>query len=336
MNKEVIFGKEAREILLKGVNLICDAVKITLGPKGKNVILSSDYMNPRILNDGVTIANEIETNDEFLNIGINIVKEAAIKTNDIVGDGTTTSLVILKELFNESIKEINSGCNPVKLKKEINNALEKVIKYINRQSKKIKTLKEIENVALVSSCDKDISNIIKKAYQKIGLNGNIILEDSKLADNTLEFVNGLEIKNGYISNDLLSENTRECELNKVDIIVHNDILSSVNFEIKNNTLILADDFEEEVINYFIDQNKLNKYKVILVKLPFYSEVRKEFIKDIKIFINNNTIDKVKFLKNKTILINEKNNDENKILERVEFIKKEMSECEGEFEKEILQ
>ena len=335
MKKEVIIGEEARIILSKGVNLICDAVKVTLGPKGKNVLVASDYMKPRILNDGVTIANEIESSDELLNIGINIVKETAVKTNDKVGDGTTTSLVLLQELFNECLKEIKNGYSPMKLKQEINCSLEKVNKYINKNSKKIKTLKEVQNVALISSSDYEVSNIIKKVYSKIGLNSSLIIEDNRNPKLEFEFVNGFEIKNGYASIDLLEENTSDNEIENVEVIIYNEVFNDYKLELKNNTLILADDFEEDIIKFFIESNRVSDYKVFLVKLPFYSEVRNECIKDINVFLDNELADKVKIFKDKTILIKNKKNI-NKIIDRVDFIKKEISLSDSEYEKEIYE
>lgn len=348
MKKEVIFGKEAREILKRGVNLIADSVKVTLGPKGRNAVLVTDYLNPRIVNDGVTIAKEIELEDNIDNIGIELVKEAAIRTNDLVGDGTTTSLVLVKELYNEGLKIIDSGYSPIKLNKELNEALEKIIKFIESKSKKDLTEKDIESIGAISSGDKKIGSLISKAIKNTSKNSNIIIENSMDENISLEYINGFEIKSGYISIDLIKENTSEIILNDVIIYILNkevnglNELGFINSE-NNNILIIADDFEEYVVDYFVKENNINDKKVILIKNTYYGEKRKEFIKDISIFIDRNYSDefsfgfatKINVYKDKTLIINEKI-DSNKINDRIKYIQNEISQCDSEFEREILE
>lgn len=348
MKKEIIFGKEAREILQRGVNLIADAVKVTLGPKGRNAVLVTDYLNPRIVNDGVTIAKEIELEDSIENIGIELVKEAAVKTNDLVGDGTTTSLVLVKELFNKGLEFIDSGYSPIKLNRELNEALEKTIKYIESESKKNLTEKDIESIASISSGDKKIGSLISEAIKNTSKNSNIIIENSMDENITLEYIKGFEIKSGYISIDLIKENTSEIILNDVLIYIINKEINGLNelsfIDSENkNILIIADDFEDYVTDYFVKENIVNDKKVILIKNTYYGEKRKEFIKDISVFINKNYSEefssgfatKINVYKEKTIIMNEKS-DSKKMNERIRYIENEISCCDSEFEKEIFE
>ncbi len=348
MKKEVIYGNEAREILKEGVNIIADAVKVTLGPKGRNAVLVTDYLNPRIVNDGVTIAKEIELEDDIKNIGVTLVKEAAIKTNELVGDGTTTSLVLVQEMFNQGLEVINTGYSPIKLNKELNAALDETLEFIDSQSKKDITEKDIESIARISSGDIEIGHLISQAIKNTSKNSNIIIENSNDENINLDYINGFEFKSGYVSNDLIPENTNEIILCDVKIYIFNRTIDSLNdveflLEENSNILIIADDFEEDVIQYFVNTNKNASQKTLLIKNTYYGEKRKELIKDLSIFINKDYDNEVSFgkasqiiiYKEKTIIINEELNDD-KIESRISYIEKEIKESESEFEIEIFE
>lgn len=339
MKKKVLFGKEARDVLSKGMNTVCDAVKITLGPKGKNVVLVTDYLNPRIVNDGVTIAKEIELEDELENIGATIVKEAAIKTDEMVGDGTTTSLILVQELFKLGIQSIEKGYNPILLNNELKNALNVVEKYIKVNSIKNVNQADMENIAVISSESKELGNLVSSIFKEDFKNGNIMFEDSKNENTIIEFINGMQLNSGYIHVDLLEDNTNSIECDEIDIKVFNDVvddIDSLSYISENkNYLVLSPDFSEEVINYCIKNNQTHNNKIFLVKLPEYGERQKEISKDIISFIANNIL-KVKIYKDKTIIINKSKRINDAIKKRIEYIKKEINDAESEFEIEFLE
>ncbi|MDD5756514.1 MAG: chaperonin GroEL, partial [bacterium] len=199
MAKILKFGEEARQSLLKGINILADAVKVTLGPKGRNVVLDKKFGSPTITNDGVTIAKEIELEDPFENMGAELVKEVASKTNDVAGDGTTTATVLAQSIMKEGLKNITAGANPLHIKKGIEKAVDAIVKEIKRVAQKVNTKEEIEQIASISANDKEVGKLIAEAMEKVGKDGVITVEEAKSMETTLEVVEGMQFDRGYVS-----------------------------------------------------------------------------------------------------------------------------------------
>ena len=227
--KQMIHGEEARKKLKIGAGKLADAVKVTLGPKGRNVVLDRPYSLPLITNDGVTIAKEIELEDAFENIGANLLKQVSLKTNTVAGDGTTTACVLAEELLKEGIKNIEAGANPILLKNGMNLALEQVKKSLLSQSKQVSTIDDIINVATISAGDKAIGELIGNAMKVVGANGIISLEEGKSNSTELKIVEGLEYDRGFISPYMATDQEKQvAELKNCKILVSNSKINSIN------------------------------------------------------------------------------------------------------------
>ena len=256
MSKGIKNGNEARKALLNGVNLLADVVKTTLGPKGRNVVLKKDFLEPLVTNDGVTIAKEIESNDPYENVAIEMVKQVAIKTNEIAGDGTTTATVLTQALLNEGIKYIEQGIDPLYIKKGLEKTLKLALKKIDENSEPVQKLEEIEKVATVSSGEKEIGKIISSALDKVTKNGVITVEESKTQETYINITKGISLDRGYISPYLVTDTEKaEAVIDKPYILVTdhkirniNEIMGILN-EVAQDTkkiCIIAEDVEQNL------------------------------------------------------------------------------------------
>ncbi|MBQ8468549.1 MAG: chaperonin GroEL [Clostridia bacterium] len=288
--KQMIHGEEARKKLKIGAGKLADAVKVTLGPKGRNVVLDRPYSLPLITNDGVTIAKEIELEDVFENIGANLLKQVSLKTNTVAGDGTTTACVLAEELLKEGIKNIEAGANPILLKNGMNLALEQVKKSLLSQSKQVSTIDDIINVATISAGDKAIGELIGNAMKVVGTNGIISLEEGKSNSTELKIVEGLEYDRGFISPYMATDQEKQvAELKNCKILVSNSKINSINQilpileECSKNAvplLIIAEDYETEVVTMLVVNKLRGNLNVIATKAPNFADRRKNFLDDL--------------------------------------------------------
>ncbi|MDI3472694.1 MAG: chaperonin GroEL [Thermotogaceae bacterium] len=364
MPKLLSFNEEARRALERGVDKIANAVKITLGPKGRNVVLEKSWGSPTITNDGVSIAKEIELEDKFENLGAQLVKEVASKTNDIAGDGTTTATVLAQAMIKEGLKNIAAGSNPILIKRGIDKAVEKVVEEIKRLSKKLSSREDIAHVASISANSEEIGELIAEAMDKVGEDGVITVEDSKTLETYVEFSEGMKFDRGYISPYFVTDAERmEAVLKEPFILITDRKLSSIKPLIPllervaqsgKPLLVIAEDVEGEALTTLV----LNKLKGTLeacaVKAPGFGERRKAMLQDIAILtggtviseevglnLEDTTLDMlgkagmVRIKKDDTIIVDGKG-DPQKIKERIAQIKTQIENTTSEYEKETLQ
>ena len=300
MSKQILSGLEARQKLKQGIEKVANSVKITLGPKGKNVVLERKFTTPLITNDGVTIAKEIELEDPFENIGANLIKEVSIKTNDLAGDGTTTACVLANAIVQEGFKNIASGANPIILRKGIDKAIKVVSKRLAEISKPISSNTEIAQIASISAGDNEIGTLIATAFEKVGKDGVITIEESKTAQTNLKITQGIEFEKGFISPYMASPESQSTTLDNAYILVTNRKLSNLTellplFEkiIKESRplLIIAEDVDGEVLSTLIVNNLRGTFKAVAVKAPEFGDKQKEFLEDICLLTNATFISK---------------------------------------------
>lgn len=292
MAKELVFGKNARNKLLAGINKLADAVKVTVGPKGQNVILGRKFSNPLITNDGVTIAKEIELTDPLENIGAKVISVAAVSTNDIAGDGTTTATILAQEMTNRGVEAVNNGANPVNVRRGIEDASQLIITELDKRSKKINTNEEIEQVAAISSGSKEIGKLIAQAMALVGKNGVITTDDAKTINTTLETTEGIEFKGTYASPYMVSDQEKmEVVLDQPKILVSAMKINTIkeilpllegSMENGNPLLIVAPDFAEEVVTTLAVNKLRGTINVVAVKCNEYGERQKAALEDLAI------------------------------------------------------
>lgn len=292
MAKELVFGKNARNKLLAGINKLADAVKVTVGPKGQNVILGRKFSNPLITNDGVTIAKEIELTDPLENIGAKVISVAAVSTNDIAGDGTTTATILAQEMTNRGVEAVNNGANPVNVRRGIEDASQLIITELDKRSKKINTNEEIEQVAAISSGSKEIGKLIAQAMALVGKNGVITTDDAKTINTTLETTEGIEFKGTYASPYMVSDQEKmEVVLDQPKILVSAMKINTIkeilpllegSMENGNPLLIVAPDFAEEVVTTLAVNKLRGTINVVAVKCKEYGERQKAALEDLAI------------------------------------------------------
>ncbi len=290
MSKKILYGEDARKALEKGVNAVADTVKITLGPKGRNVVLEKKYSTPLITNDGVTIAKEIELSDPFENLGANLVKEVSIKTNDVAGDGTTTSCVLAQSIIKEGMKNFTAGANPIILRKGIFKAVDTVVERLKEISKPVTSKEDIKNVATVSSQDEEIGNIIADAFEKVGSDGVITIEESKTMKTELQTVEGMQFDRGLVSTYLATDMEKvEAVLDNCNILVTDkkisniqEILPLLEQVVQNNLklLIICDDIESEALATIVVNKLRGTFNVAITKAPSFGDKRTEILTDI--------------------------------------------------------
>ena len=289
MAKQILSGFEARQKLKLGIEKVANAIKITLGPKGKNVVLDRKYTTPLITNDGVTIAKEIELEDPFENIGANLIKEVSIKTNDLAGDGTTTACVLANAIVQEGLKNIASGANPIILRKGIEKAINVVTQKLKELSKPISSNTEIAQIASISAGSEEIGELIANAFQKVGKDGVITIEESKTAQTNLKATQGIEFDKGFISPYMANPDSQVTTLENAYILVSDRKLSNLSdllplFEkiigASRPLLIIAEDVEGEVLSTLVVNNIRGSFNALAVKAPAFGDKQKEFLEDI--------------------------------------------------------
>ena len=313
MAKVIKFNEDARKALEVGVNTLADAVKITLGPKGRNVVLDKGYGIPTITNDGVTIAKEIELKDPIENLGAQIVKEVATKSNDVAGDGTTTATVLAQALIKEGLKMVASGANPVFIRKGMEKASKKVIEELVKRAKKIESNEEIAQVGAISASDREIGELIAQAMAKVGESGVITVEEAKSLDTTLEVVEGMQFDNGYLSPYMVSDSERMVvELDSPFVLITDKKISSMKellpilektVEMGRPMLIIAEDVEGEALATLVVNKLRGTLNIAAVKAPAFGDRRKAMLQDIAILTGGEVISEEKGIKLETADIN---------------------------------
>ncbi len=364
MAKDIIFGEEARKALQNGVDKLANAVKVTLGPKGRNVVLDKKYGSPLITNDGVTIAKEIELKDPFENMGAQLVKEVSVKTNDAAGDGTTTATVLAQALINEGMKNVAAGANPMVVKKGIKLAVDTATKTVIANSKKVSGSEDIARVATVSSGDEVIGNLIAEAMSKVTADGVITVEESKTAETYSEVVEGMQFDRGYITPYMVTDTDKmESVLDDALILITDKKISNIQEilpileQIVNagkKLLIIAEDIEGEALSTLIVNKLRGTFTCVAVKAPGFGDRRKEMLRDIAILTGGEVISEelgldlketqmfqlgsarqIKVSKENTIIVDGAG-DSNAIADRINQIKSELSVTTSEFDREKLQ
>ena len=313
MAKVIKFNEDARKALEVGVDTLADAVKITLGPKGRNVVLDKGYGIPTITNDGVTIAKEIELKDPIENLGAQIVKEVATKSNDVAGDGTTTATVLAQALIKEGLKMVASGANPVFIRKGMEKASKKVIEELIKRAKKIESNSEIAQVGAISASDREIGELIAQAMAKVGESGVITVEEAKSLDTTLEVVEGMQFDNGYLSPYMVSDSERMVvELDSPFVLITDKKISSMKellpilektVEMGRPMLIIAEDVEGEALATLVVNKLRGTLNIAAVKAPAFGDRRKAMLQDIAILTGGEVISEEKGIKLETADIN---------------------------------
>ncbi|KAL6078153.1 chaperonin [Balamuthia mandrillaris] len=297
--KDIKFGSEARALMLKGVDMLADAVQTTLGPKGRNVVLDQSFGSPKITKDGVTVAKHIEFKDRYLNLGAQLVRGVASKTNDVAGDGTTTATVLARALFAEGCKSVAAGVNPMDLKRGMDAAVEAVIKELQNQAKTLETPEEIEQVATISAnSDKEIGSLIANAMAKVGSSGVITVQDGKTLGNEVEIIEGMKFDQGYLSRYFVTDQkTQKCEYEDVSILLYDGKISShipiipwLEEIVRNKSklLVIADNVEGDALTT-LTLNKLRGIPVVAVKAPGFGDNRKNNLQDIAVLTGGRVI-----------------------------------------------
>ena len=364
MAKDIKYGVEAREALQAGVDKLADVVRVTLGPKGRNVVLEKSYGAPTITNDGVTIAKEIELEDGFENMGAQLIREVASKTNDVAGDGTTTATVLAQAMVKEGMKNLAAGANPIILRKGMKKAADAAVKSLVAMSKPVSGKKQIERVAAVSAVDDTIGAMIADAMEKVSKDGVITIEESKTMVDELDLVEGMQFDRGYISAYMCSDmekmeaNLEEPFILIVDKKISNiqDLLPVLEQIVKSGRqlLIIAEDIEGEALTTLIVNKLRGTFNVVAVKSPGYGDRRKEMLKDIAILTGGTVISdeigldlkdvtfeqlgrakSVKVQKENTIIVDGEG-DKDEIAARVAQIKAQIKETKSDFDREKLQ
>jgi len=364
MSKIIKFNEEARKKLEAGVNILADTVKITLGPRGRNVVLEKAYGAPLITNDGVSIAKEIELEDPFENMGAQLIKEVATKANDVAGDGTTTATVLAQAIVKEGLKMVSAGANPMFIKKGIEKATVEAIKHLKNRAKKVDSIEEISQVASISAADEEIGDLIAKAMEKVGETGVITVEEAKSLETTLEVVEGMQFDKGYLSPYMVTDPERmEGDLENPFILltdkkVNNmkDILPVLEATMQSGRplLIVADDLEGEALATLVVNKLRGTLNVVAVKAPAFGDRRKAMLEDIAILTGGEVISdekgmnladtdlnqlghakRVKVTKDLTVIVDGLG-DENNIKARINQIKMQMEGTTSEYDLEKLQ
>ena len=364
MAKILMFNEEARKKLEKGVDTLANAVKITLGPRGRNVVLEKSFGSPLITNDGVSIAKEIELEDPFENMGAQLVKEVATKANDVAGDGTTTATVLAQAMVKEGLKMISAGANPMFVKKGIEKATKEAVRHLQAKAKKISGNEEISQVASISAADEAIGALIAEAMAKVGENGVITVEEAKSLDTSLEVVEGMQFDKGYLSAYMVNDTERmEATLDNPYILITDkkisvmkDILPILEELVKTGRplLIIADDVEGEALTTLVVNKLRGTLNVVAVKAPAFGDRRKAMLDDIAVITGGEVITeekgmkleeatlhdlgtaaKVKVTKDNTIIVDGSGNPEF-INAKIGQIKKQISESTSDYDKEKLQ
>ncbi|OEK76994.1 molecular chaperone GroEL [Staphylococcus equorum] len=364
MAKDLKFSEDARQSMLRGVDKLANAVKVTIGPKGRNVVLDKEYTSPLITNDGVTIAKEIELEDSYENMGAKLVQEVANKTNEIAGDGTTTATVLAQAMIQEGLKNVTSGANPVGLRQGIDKAVDVAIDALQEISQNVDNKNEIAQVGSISAADEEIGKYISEAMEKVGNDGVITIEESSGFNTELEVVEGMQFDRGYQSPYMVTDSDKMvAELEKPYILITDkkissfqDILPLLEQVVQSNRpiLIVADDVEGDALTNIVLNRMRGTFTAVAVKAPGFGDRRKAMLEDLAILtgaqvitddlgldLKDATIDmlgtssKAEITKDNTTVV-DGNGDQNNIDARVSQIKSQIEETDSEFDKEKLQ
>lgn len=365
MSKQIIFDEKARLALKRGVDQLANAVKVTLGPKGRNVVISKSYGSPIITKDGVTVAKEIELEDKFENVGAEIIKEVASRTNDAAGDGTTTATVLAQAIINVGLKLVAAGVNPIEIRKGIEKRVGEIVAQLKKMSKSISTKEEIAQVASISANDEEIGNIIAAAMESVGKDGVITVEEGQSFGIEKEVVEGMQFDKGYISPYMITnQDTMKAEMADPYILITDKKISSIQEILpflekvvqsgKKDLVIIAEDIDGEALATFVVNRLRGTFNVLGIKAPGFGDRRKAMLEDIAILTGGRVISeeiglkldkaeisdlgqarKVVASKDNTTIVDGKGQDKD-IKARVEAIKKEKELADSEFDKEKLQ
>ena len=364
MAKQILFNEEARRALGKGVDALADAVKVTLGPKGRNVVLDKKFGAPTITNDGVTIARDIELEDPFENMGAQLVREVATKTNDIAGDGTTTATLLAQAMIHEGMRNVAAGANPMVLKKGIETAVKTLVEEIKSVSKSVNSKSEIAQVATISSADEEIGSYIADAMEKVGKEGVITVEESKGMETSLSVVEGMQFDRGYISPYMVTDTDKmEAVMNDPYILITDKKISSINeilpileqvVKMGKELVVIAEDLDGEALATIVVNKLRGTFKALAVKAPGFGDRRKAMLEDIAILTGGQVISEevgrkldsvtledlgrarqVHSSKENTTIVDGMG-DKEAIAARVEMIKKQIADTTSDFDKEKLQ
>ena len=364
MAKEIKYGSEARAALEAGVNKLADTVRVTIGPKGRNVVLEKSYGAPLITNDGVTIAKEIELEDGFENMGAQLIKEVAAKTNDVAGDGTTTATVLAQAMVNEGMKNLAAGANPIVLRKGMKKATDKTVEALLNMAKPVEGKQQIARVAAVSSGDEEVGAMVADAMEKVSNDGVITIEESKTMQTELDLVEGMQFDRGYISAYMATD------MEKMEAVLDNPYILITDKKISNiqeilpvleqivqagaRLLIIAEDIEGEALTTLIVNKLRGTFSVCAVKAPGYGDRRKEMLRDIAILTGGSVISEelglelkdttlaqlgraksVKVQKESTVIVDGEGSKA-EIADRIAGIKKQIADTKSDFDREKLQ
>ncbi len=364
MSKEIKFGEDARKKMLDGVNMLADTVKVTLGPKGRNVVLDKSFGAPLITNDGVTIAKEIELEDPYENVGARLVKEVATKTNDIAGDGTTTATVLAQAIMKEGVKNVAAGGDPMSIKRGIDKAVEAAVEGLKEISSEINGKEDIARVASISANNKEIGELIADSMEKVSKDGVITIEESKTATTGVNVVEGMQFDKGYISPYFVTDTEKmETIMENPYILITDKKISNIQeilplleslMQQSGKLVIIADDIEGEALSTLVLNKLRGVINVVAVKAPGFGDKRKEMLEDIAILTGGEVITsdlglelkdvtieqlgrakQVKVQKENTIIVDGAGNKE-EIAARVKQIRAQLEETKSEYDKEKLQ
>ena len=364
MAKVIKFGEDARKSLLEGVNKLADTVKVTLGPKGRNVVLDKSYGAPLITNDGVTIAKEIELEDKFENMGARLVKEVSTKTNDVAGDGTTTATVLAQSMIKEGVKNVAAGADPMAVKRGMDKAVDVAVKELKKISSEVEGKDGIARVASISADNEEVGNLIADAMEKVSKDGVITIEESKTSNTELNVVEGMQFDKGYVSPYMVTDTEKmEAVLDNPYVLITDKKISNIQeilpllenlMQQSGKLLIICDDVEQEALSTLVLNKLRGVLNVVAVKAPGFGDKRKAMLEDIAILtggevitselgleLKDTTIEQlgrakqVKVQKENTIIVDGAG-DKAKIQERVKQIKAQIEETKSSFDKENLQ
>lgn len=364
MAKEIRFGESARRAMEKGINKLADTTKVTLGPKGRNVVLDQSFGAPSITNDGVTIAREIELEDKYENMGAQLVKEVATKTQDVAGDGTTTATLLAQAMIREGLKNVAAGANPIIVQNGINKAVEKTVEEIRKVSKEVNSKEDVAQVASISAGDEEIGQLIAEAMEKVGNDGVITVEESQSMGTTLEVVEGMQFDRGYVSPYMVTDTDKMvAEMEDPYILITDKKITNIQeilpileqiVEQGKPFVIIAEDIEGEAMATLVVNKLRGTFNCVAVKAPGFGDRRKEMLEDIAILTGGQVISedlgqdlkdasldmlgsasKVKIDKDETVIVDGAG-DESAINDRIGQIRRQIEETDSEFDEEKLQ
>ena len=364
MAKQIKFGEEARKSLLEGVNKLADTVKVTLGPKGRNVVLDKSFGAPLITNDGVTIAKEIELEDKFENMGARLVKEVSTKTNDVAGDGTTTATVLAQAMIKEGVKNVAAGADPMAIKRGIEKAVESAVNELKEITSPVNGKEDIARVASISANNAEVGNLIADAMEKVSKDGVITIEESKTSNTELNVVEGMQFDKGYVSPYMVTDTEKmEAVVDNPYILITDKKISNIQeilplletlMQSSGKLVIICDDIESEALSTLILNKLRGVLNVVAVKAPGFGDKRKAMLEDIAILTGGEVITQdlglelkdtqieqlgrakqVKVQKENTIIV-DGSGDKEKISARAKQIKAQIEETTSEYDKEQLQ